>query len=118
TQEVSEPLLDLLGFGLGSGEPEQVIVGVPDVPEPAVTGIAGLPVRQAPPLLAQLPHGGAITAPPCGPYRISHLGVCTTGCPATAPGIFRNENCLGELIQPVQVDIRQDRRRHAALRRS
>jgi hypothetical protein len=43
TQEVSEPLLDLLGFGLGAGEPEQVIVGVPDVPEPAVTGVAGSP---------------------------------------------------------------------------
>jgi hypothetical protein len=114
-QELDQALLDLLGFGLGAGEPEQVIVGVPDIPEPAVTGIAGLPVGQALPLLAQLPRGGAVPASPCGPYRIVHRGVRTAGGPACPSGIFRDENCPGELIQAVQVDIGQERGRHAAL---
>jgi hypothetical protein len=52
TQERRETLLDLLGFGLGSGEPEKVIVGVADISEPAVAGVAHIPARDAAPLRA------------------------------------------------------------------
>ena len=37
-QEAGEALFDLLGFGLRAGEPEQVIVGVAEVPEPGSPG--------------------------------------------------------------------------------
>jgi hypothetical protein len=39
TQERRQPVPDLLGFGLGPGEPEQDVVGVPAVAQPAVTRI-------------------------------------------------------------------------------
>ena len=38
-QERCQALLDLLGFGLGSGEPEEVIVGIADISQPPVAGI-------------------------------------------------------------------------------
>ncbi len=118
TQEVGQALFDLLGFGLRAGEPEQVIIGVADVPEPAVAGITGIPGGQAPPLLAQFPYRSTVAAPPGGRHRVRHLGPGRIGFPAFPSGIFRDEDCLGELIQPVQVNVGQDGGRHAALRRS
>ena len=47
-QEPCQAGFDLLGFGLRAGEPEQVIVGVADIPEPAVAGVTGIPGGQAP----------------------------------------------------------------------
>ena len=44
-QELSEALFDLLGFGLGSGEPEEVIICVPDISQPPVAGITRIPAR-------------------------------------------------------------------------
>jgi hypothetical protein len=38
-QELSQALLDLLGFGLRSGEPEEGVVGVSTVAEPPVVWI-------------------------------------------------------------------------------
>src|SRR5260370_27639522 len=32
-------LLDFLRFGLRAGEPEEMVIGVPDIPEPAVAGV-------------------------------------------------------------------------------
>jgi hypothetical protein len=56
TQERREALLDLLGFGSGSGESEEVIVGVPDISQPPVAGIIGVPARDPAPLRAQPPR--------------------------------------------------------------
>ena len=44
-QELSEALFDLFGLGLRSGEPEEVIVCVPCVPQPPVAGVLGIPGR-------------------------------------------------------------------------
>jgi hypothetical protein len=43
TQELGQALLDLLGFGLGPGEPEEVIVGIADISGPPVAGITRVP---------------------------------------------------------------------------
>jgi hypothetical protein len=47
TQESCQPLLDLLGLGLGSGEPEQMVICVSAVPQSPVTGIARVGAGQA-----------------------------------------------------------------------
>ena len=62
TQERREPLLDLLGFGFRSGEPEEVIVGVPDIAQPPVARVVRIPAGEAALLLAQLPRCGAVAA--------------------------------------------------------
>ena len=46
-QERGETLFDLLGFGLGSGEPEQGVVGVAAVTQPPVAGIIRVLAGQA-----------------------------------------------------------------------
>ena len=107
TQEPRQALFDLLGLGLGSGEPEQVIVCVPDIPQPPVAGIAGIPAGQAAQLLAQLRTARGRRAG--GPARSRSSPGCTRCCCLRSPsGVFRNENCLDELVQPVQVNIGQD----------
>ncbi|MEV0570080.1 hypothetical protein [Dactylosporangium sp. NPDC050588] len=47
TQERREAALDLFGFGLGSGEPEEGVVGVPGVMQPAEARIAGISAGHA-----------------------------------------------------------------------
>jgi len=47
TQEHRQSLFDLLGFGLRSGEPEQGVIGVSAVTQPAVIGIAGILAGQS-----------------------------------------------------------------------
>src|SRR4029077_16742268 len=93
-----------------------MVIGVPDVPEPAVAGVTRIPVRQAAPLLAQLPGRGPVPALAGGSHRVVHLSSRRIGYPAGAPGIFRDENCLSKLVQPVQVNVRQDRGNDTALR--
>src|SRR5262249_43189157 len=41
-QELGQACFDLLGLGLGSGEPEQLVVGIPDVMQPAVARVRGV----------------------------------------------------------------------------
>ncbi len=117
-QERRQAGLDLLGLGLRPGEPEEVIICVPGVAEPPEAGITGIPAGQASQLLAQLPDRGAVAAGPGAPGRILHLPVSRTGCPARPSGIFRNENCLDKFVQPVQVNVGQDRGHDSALRRT
>ena len=52
-QEHRKTLFDLLGFGLGSGEPQQGVVGVAAVAQPAVAGIIGILAGQGVQLLDQ-----------------------------------------------------------------
>ena len=52
TQELGEALFDLLGFGLGSDEPQQVIVSVSDISQPPVSRILRILTGQAALLLA------------------------------------------------------------------
>ena len=68
-EELGEAGLDLLGFGPGSGEPEEVIVGVAAVAEPPEAGIVKVPAGQAALLLAKLARRGAVTALAGAAYR-------------------------------------------------
>ncbi|MBP2705434.1 hypothetical protein JOL79_16605 [Microbispora sp. RL4-1S] len=61
-QERCQALFDLLGFSLGSGEPEQGVVAVPDVRSPPEAGISVIPAGHAPQLPAQLPRRGVVSA--------------------------------------------------------
>src|SRR6202007_1555187 len=102
--------------GLGTGEPEEMVICVPDVPEPAVAGVTGIPAWQAAPLPEQFPCRGTVPASARGGYRVVRLSSRGIGYSAGAPGIFRDESCLDDLVQPVQVNVRQDRGNDAALR--
>jgi hypothetical protein len=46
-QERREAALDFLCFGFWSGEPEEGIVGIPDIPQPPVARIMGIRTGQA-----------------------------------------------------------------------
>src|ERR1019366_3686932 len=61
-QEPGQALLDFLRFGPWTGEPEEMVIGVPDVPEPAVAGVTGIPAWQAAPLPEQFPCQGTVPA--------------------------------------------------------
>jgi len=104
-QERCEALLDLLGFGSGSGEPEEVIICVPDISQPPVAGITRVSARDPAPLRAQPPRCGAVTPPPGVADRSGQPGVFGIRYPFYSPGVFRDQNCLGEFVQPVQVNI-------------
>jgi hypothetical protein len=105
TQELSEALLDLLGFGSGSGESEEVIIRVPDISQPPVPGITRVPARDPAPLRAQPPRCGAVTPPPGVADRSGQPGVFGIRDPDYSPGVFRDQDCLGVFVQPVQVNI-------------
>ena len=96
---------DLLGFGSGSGEPEEVIVGVPDISQPPVPGITRVPARDAAPLRAQPPRCGPVAPPPGVADRSGQPGVFGIRDPDNSSGVFRDQDCLSEFVQPVQVDI-------------
>jgi hypothetical protein len=114
-QELCQALLDLLGFGLGSGEPEEVIVGIADISKPPVAGITRVPARDPAPPRAQPPRCGAVTPPPGVADRSGQPGVFGIRDPDSSPGVFRDQDCLGVFVQPVQVNIGQDRGNDPAL---
>ncbi len=76
-QECREAGLDLLSLGLRPGEPEEVIVGVPDVAEPPEAGILRIPAGQAPELLAQLARCGSVAAAHGTPHPRVYSGMRT-----------------------------------------
>src|SRR4029453_11711679 len=72
-QELTDPTLDLLGFLARPDEPEQEVVGVPQVSEPPVVGIVERDGRDPPELLAQaggLRRGGAAPPPEVPPQPV------------------------------------------------
>ena len=62
-QVTGEALFYLLGFGFGAGEPEEVVIGVPAIPQPPVAGIEGIPAGQRPSPLAGFAHDRTVTSP-------------------------------------------------------
>ena len=112
-QELGQALPDLLCLGFRPGEPEKVVICVSAVAQTPVGGITGIPGGQAAKPPPQPARPGAVTALACLRERILHLRVLPV-MPAEFPsGVFRYENCLDELVQPVQVNIGQDRGYHA-----
>jgi len=114
TQERRQPLFDLLGLGLGSGEPEEVVIGVPTVSEPSVVRIMSIRAGHAAHPLTQLPRLGAVAASASTRQRRRHLQVGRVAGPAFPSVVLRNQNRLDKGVQPVQVDVGQDRGGYAA----
>ena len=108
-QEHRKTLFDLFGLGLGPGEPEQVVIGVAHVTQPAVSRIIRVTMRQA----AHLPAQGSDRSPVpasagCGQLGL-HLDVGRVTRPAPTSGVFQYQHCLDKGVQLVQVDVGQDR---------
>ena len=118
TKERRQPRLDLLGFGLRSGEPEQGVIRVAHVPQPPVARIARVLAGQTAQPPAQRPHLGAVTAPAGSCDRMLHLTVGRIACPAFPSGVLRDQHRLDEDVQPVQIDVGQDRGSDTTLRRA
>jgi hypothetical protein len=114
-QELSEATFDLLSFVLRSSEPEQNVIGVPDVTKPPVVRIARILDREAALLLAQLPRCGTIAAFAGTMVRASDPVVGRIGFPAHASGVSRYQNRLDKRVQPVEVDVGQARGENPAI---
>ena len=119
TQELRQAVLDLLGFGLGSGEPEQGVVGVTAVAQPA-----GSPDREGPGW-AGCAAAGKATAPAArSPVRRAWAIACSTrgtsGLRARSlPRVYSGIRTFSTKdVQLVQVNVREDGRCDAALRRT
>ena len=78
-------------------------------PQPPVARIVRVLAGQALHLSAE-PSGFETVATSAGAReRGRDLQVGRVACPANPSGVFRNENRLDVFVQPVQIDIRQDR---------
>jgi len=118
TQEHSETLLDLLGFGFRSGEPQQGVVGVPAIAQPAIARIVRILAGQAVQPPVKRPHLRAVAAPAGPRDRLFHRAVGRVTRPKSPSGVFRDQHCFDEAVQLVQVDSGQDRGRDTTLRRA
>ena len=107
-QELGQAGFDLLGFGPGPGEPEEVIICVAGIAQPPEAGVTGIPGGHAAPPRAQPAYCGTVAAFARALDCADHPGVGRVDCPARAPGVFRYESCLDEFVQPVQVNIGED----------
>src|SRR5712691_2689761 len=116
TQERREAGPDFLCFGFRPGEPEEGIIGIPDIPQPPAARIIWVRAGQAALLRTQFPPQGAVIAGAGTPGRRPYPVAGRVGCPALSPGAFRHENCPDEFVHPVQVNIGEHGRDHAALR--
>ncbi len=102
-----------------------MVISVPYVAEPPVSGVHGVPGRDGAQVAAQLPYSGGLDVllSPRAPLdvlvqRVLGLPVGRVLLPGLSPRVFRDEDCLGELVQPVHVNAGQERGYHAALGRA
>ena len=108
TQE-PQTLFDLLGLGLRPGEPEKVVVGVAQIPQPAVTGIIRILAGQAEQLPTQRSCSGTVTVPPGSRQTDFHLPVGRVALSPPASGVFRDQDLFDDHVQLVQINVGQDR---------
>lgn len=108
-QEPRQLTLDLLGFGLGSDETQEVIVGVTRIAQPPVAGITRITDRQATQLPEQLPSLGSGPALTRILQSTLHSDVLRIASPAHSPGVLWDQDCLDKVVQLVQIDVGQDR---------
>ena len=116
-EELRQPGLDLLGFGLRPDESQYVIVCVPYVLQAPVAGVHRVAVGERAQLLFQvagLPPGPRAAAP----FRSRCFILLYSGLtsPAGSPCVLRDQFLLDEFVELVQVDVTEDRGHHAALR--
>ena len=86
TQELRQPLFDLLGLGLRPGEPEEVVVGVPAVAQPPVTGIVADPGWAGCAAAGVVPAPGPVTALAGSRDRVRRPARRPGSGPARSPG--------------------------------
>ena len=106
TQELRQAMFDLFGFGLGSGEPEQGVVGVTAVAQPPVARIIGVLAGQAVQPPVEGPHLSA-GALPAGfddlPFHRAvlraWLGACTRVYPGMRTVRQRRPTCAGRCFR-------------------
>src|SRR5260370_29782315 len=116
SQDPGQARFDLLGLSFRSGKPEQMVIGISNVTQPPVSRVLRIQARQQALPLAQFPYFPAVTALAGTSDRRRHPCVFRIGYPALSPGVLRYQDSLDKIVQPVQVDIGQDRGYHPALR--
>jgi hypothetical protein len=108
-QKLADLRLDLLGFAPRTGEPEEKIIAIPHIPKPPIAGIVRVLARQTTTQAAKRPH----RIPVCVPLSLRDPTfdalVSRFGSAPFASGIFRYQLLFNELVEPVQVNIRQER---------
>ena len=114
-EERGQPGLDLLGFGLRPGKSQYVIIRVPYVLQAAVTGVHRVGRGKRAQLLSQVTGCRPVPAPPRAFQLPGYPLVFRIGFPAGSPRIPRDQFPLDEFAELVQVDVTEDRGRHAAL---
>ena len=108
-QELGQALLDLFGFSLGAGEPEQMVVCVSAIPQSPVSRVVRVGAGQADHPPPQCPRQWAVTTSPGLGQLVLQVEVGRITRPASPSGVLRNQDRLDELVQFVQVDRGQDR---------
>jgi hypothetical protein len=99
SQKLRKTALDLLCFGLRSGELEEMVIAISHVTQPPKPRICGVLTRQCLPVFDQCAHRGAVPASALTCELLFHLAVFRVGCPALTSGVFGNENVLDKPVQ-------------------
>ena len=117
-QKHGELVLDLLSFGLRTDEPQNVVVGVTDIAQPSVIRVVHVHAgdRLLDPAQAGDQLAVALALPVADPARNARV-LRITPTRMTA-GEGRYQFAFHELVEPVEVDVGQDRRDNAALWRA
>ncbi len=115
-QELTDLRLDLLRFAPRTGKPEEKIVAIPHIPKPPVAGIVRVLARQTTTQATKRPH----RIPVCVPFSLRDpaFNAMVSGFASTlaTSGIFRYQLLFNELVEPVQVNVRQHGTSDPALR--
>jgi hypothetical protein len=117
-QERRDPRFDLFGFVPRSGESEEPVVGVPHIPKPSIIRIVRVLARYPAAALREQPDRSTVAVASGLRDLIDDDLVGAVALPPVTSMVFRQQSLLDELVHPVQVDVRQDRRCDAALRRA
>ena len=117
-QVVAKPLFDRLGFLFGAGKAQQPIIRIPEVVQPAIVGVVRVLGGKLPSLPIKRP--GFIPSPalPQSSCLLRQYPVARMGLAAPALVMSGEELCFHEPIELVQVDIRENGGRDAALWRA
>ncbi len=117
-KERSELMLDFLGFCLRSCEPQEEVIRIPEVAEPSILRVVGVGIGQTALLLARRLRYRAISRLPGFGGFVLPFPVFGIGVPLGASGILREKGIGHKSIQPIQVDVGEDRADNPALWRA
>jgi hypothetical protein len=100
---------DVLGLAPGTGEPQQPVVGIADIPKPPVARVSGVLAGELASAQDE-PARFCLVLVPAGPRdRVLHDLIRRVGPTAAAEVVLRQQPLLDVPIEPVKIDIRQDR---------